>query len=65
MKYNHDDMLTTVALLALIYFASRELNIDLSSFGIGVASIFGGHGLRSWGNGQEPKAWGPEQESKL
>ena len=54
-KYNHDDALTTVALLALIALSWREATIDLTHFGESVAAIFAGHAARSWGNSQEQK----------
>lgn len=49
-KYNHDDALTTIALLALIVLSWREAAIDLTHFGESVAAIFAGHAARSWGN---------------
>ena len=47
-KYNHADMLLTVALFALIYFAWRSAAVDLSSFGTGVATIFAGRGAHAF-----------------
>lgn len=55
-KYNHDDMLTTIALLAIIFFAWRATSVDLDHFGEGILAIFGGHGVRSWGNSKEESA---------
>jgi hypothetical protein len=48
-----DDLMTAIALGALIYFAWRSVSVDLSSFGTGVLAIFGGHAARSYGNAQE------------
>ena len=50
--YDHADLMLTIAMFALIYFAWRATTVDLSSFGMGIAAIFGGRGAHAWGTSQ-------------
>lgn len=51
-RYSHADMLLTIAVVALTYFAWRASSVDLAGYGEGIAAAFGGRGAHAWGTAQ-------------